>query len=302
MSRTRSPAAAVLPLALGLAPFLSSCDETEVVNDTPVRATLDDGQVLMGGVTTEVLELVTGFGTVEVPIADVGEVRPVEGGALGGSGNNVSVWLRNGSELRGQWAEPELEMALDIDQRTVTVDLPMENLERFQLQHGDQMPRGEVFRVRTIYGDDFVVDAEATWVSLSNDLGRFEPTLHEIQTLEQLPVSWPESFEQAAFEQAAFDEETPPRWRMALGSGTVLIGALEGTGEDAARLELALPLGPEVVTVPIEAVVSVERQDWGSYDSWWSEEQQAAPAAEQAARDSGEWFDNARQSGFKSAQ
>ena len=227
-----------------------------------------------------------------VPLADVGEVQPVEGGALGGSGNHVSVWLRNGSELRGEWAEPELEMALDIARKQVMVDLPMDSLERFQLQNGDLMPRGEVFRVQTVFGDDFVVDAERTWVSVHNELGRFEPTLEEIASLERLDGDWPEG---GLEDPEALGVST---WRMALDTGTVLIGELEGTGEDSAVLELVLPLGPGMVTLPIAAVVSVERQDWGNYDSYRFD----APAEAIQSLDSGEWFDNRRQSLFKSAQ
>ncbi len=281
------------PTSLHLVPALlaalvgTSCEsEPELVNETPVRASLDDGQVLMGGVRTQVLELVTGFGTVEVPLAHVGEVRPVEGGALGGSGNHVSLWLRNGSELRGEWAEPELEMALEIAGELVSVDLPMDQLERFQLQGGDLMPRGEVFRIKTVFGDDFVVDAQETWVSLSNDLGRFEPTLAEVSSLERGRVA-----SLAEGEGGSADDE----WIMVLDSGSVLHGSLEGVGEDLAELELVLPLGPELVTVPLDSVVSIERQDWGHYDSY----RDAIEIPEQQGLDSGLWFDNARQSGFK---
>ncbi len=256
------------------------------VLDTPVRATLADGQVLMGVVQTETLQLETGFGTVDVPLADIGEVQPVEGGALGGSGNHVSVWLRNGSELRGAWTEPELAMGLQIDQQLVGVDLPMDRLERLQLQGGDLLPAGIVYRVRTVYGDDFVVDADATWVRLDSDLGSFAPTLGEVWSLQQDTV------------------DDSLRWRMELQTGTVLLGELSGTTGDADALSLALPLGPDALSVPIDDIVSIERQDWGGYDSFLPVSKIRGPeeVEEAAPADSGGWFDNRRQLDFKSVQ
>lgn len=261
---------------LALLPLLSACASADL--ETPVRATLDDGQVLMGEVQTETLRLVTGFGEVDVPLADIGEVRPVEGGALGGSGNHVSVWLRDGSELRGEWAAPELRMGLRVDQQVVPVDLPMDQLQRFQLQGGDLLQAGIVYRVRTVYGDDFVVDPEQTWIRLESALGTFTPTLAEVLSV-----------------QPWLDErQSAPTWRMELLSGTVLVGDLSGAGEDARRLTLALELGPDAVEIDLADITGIARQDWGGYDSFLLSGEGAAPAA----ADSG-WFDNRRQSGFK---
>jgi hypothetical protein len=219
LSRSRA-----LTLALALA--LPACAHEADPLATPVRATLDDGQVLQGDVQTEALRLVNGFGEVEVPIDDIGEIRPVEGGTLAGSGNQVSVWLRNGSELRGQWADPELDMGLSVGGDTVSVALPMEELQRFQLQGGEAMPTGFVYRVRTVWGDDFVVDGSATWLTLDNDLGSFSPALDEVRSL-----------------------------------------------------------------------AAIEGGDWGGYRDY----EQNAPV-QAGELDSGMWFDNRRQSGFKSLQ
>lgn len=259
-----------------------------------MRATLADGQVLMGTVRTETLRLETGFGTVDIPLEDIGEVQPVEGGSLGGSDNHVSVWLRNGSELRGAWTGPALTVGLRIDERLVDVDIPMDRLERLQLQSGDLLPAGIVHRVRTIYGDDFVVDADATWVRLDSDLGRFTPTLGEVWRLDQDTAG------------------EPPQWRMELQTGTVLIGALAGAGADPEALTMALPLGPATLAVPIDDIRSIERQDWGGYEGFrsasWGDDP-IGPAAEELepggevtvpAVDSGVWFDNRRQLDFKS--
>lgn len=261
MSHARS-----LALTLLLAP---ACAEDAPLA-TPVRATLDDGQVLQGEVETEALRLVMGFGEVEIPIDDIGEIRPVEGGTLAGSGNQVGVWLRNGSELRGQWAEPELAMGLAVGGDSVRVALPMDALQRFQLQGGEAMPGGMVYRVRTVWGDDFVVDGAATWLTLENELGRFTPTLDEVTALTALEGG---------------------DWRMALDTGTVLIGPLAGEA-----LTLALPLGPEGIELPIDEITSVQRQDWGDYGDF---RRQRAPA-QAGEMDSGLWFDNAGQSSFKS--
>lgn len=263
--------------------FLLACADGESV-DTPVRATLDDGQILYGAVATDTLRLVGGWGEVAVPLGDVGEVAPVEGGALGGSGNFVSVWLRDGSELRGQWAEPELAMDIEIAHETVGIDLPVARLERFQLAWGDELPATIVYRVHTVYGDDFLADPEATRIPLTNELGTFAPTLAEIASLE--PIG----------------EATGP-WRMALTSGTVLVGPLGGE-----TVHFALPMGPQEITVAVADLVQIARQDWGGYRADSAPPIVATPgnfdsgggaqAVEAAAEG---WFDNRSQSSFKSA-
>jgi hypothetical protein len=254
-------------LALLLAP---ACAEDAPLA-TPVRATLDDGQVLQGEVQTKTLRLQMGFSEVEIPLDDIGEIQPVEGGTLAGSGNQVSVWLRNGSELRGQWAEPELDMGLSVGGENVHVALPMDALQRFQLQGGESMADGMVYRVRTVWGDDFVVDGAATWVTLENDLGTFTPTLDEVTEL------------------TAIDGGD---WRMALETGSVLIGPLAGEA-----LTLALPLGPEGIELPIDQITSIQRQDWGGYGDY-----RDTMPAQAGELDSGMWFDNIGQSSFKSLQ
>lgn len=231
----------------------------------------------MGEVETELLRLETGFGEVAVPIDDIGEIRPVEGGTLDGSGNAVSVWLRNGSELRGEWTAPELDMGLQVGDDVVSVALPVGELERFQLQGGEDVPTGFVYQVKTIWSDDFIVDGSETWIRLENELGEFTPRLEEVTSLER---------------------QDDGDWRMALQTGTVLIGPLT---DDA--LTLALPVGPDGVEVPLSGIVSIERHDWGGYESYRSSWPQIASPAQQAAEgDSGLWFDNSRQSGFKAMQ
>src|SRR5689334_15797738 len=102
--------------------------------ETPVRATFDDGQILMGEVRTKTLKLRSGSGLLEIPLEDVGEVVPASLGGLWASEGRVDVWLRNGSELRGTWADPALAMTVRVGGEDVPVDLPMNDLSRFQLQ------------------------------------------------------------------------------------------------------------------------------------------------------------------------
>ncbi|MCB9745007.1 MAG: hypothetical protein H6741_08405 [Alphaproteobacteria bacterium] len=246
-----------------------------------VRVTLDDGQVLLGDITTDTLFLESGLGTLAIPLGDVGEVEPVEGGALGGSGDHVTVWLRDGSELSGRWKEPELAMAIQVGGGPVPVELPTAQLQRLQTQGGEVWPEGDVFRVATIYGDDFIVDPSQTHLTLVNALGSFSPALTEMASLTPL-------------------DGTEGDWVIQLFTGTVLIGPLEG---DA--VTLALRMGPESVEVPLDALVSIERQAWSpGYYAAPIVNEEALPAetgeaelqqtvAPPAARSSPSgWFDN----------
>ncbi len=208
--------------------------------NTPVRATLSDGQVLMGAVKTRVLHLETGSGVLDVPLADIGEVVPVSDQGLGESRGLVNVWLRNGSELRGRWAEPELDMGIKVGGAEVPVDLPMNDLSRFQLQGGAAWPSGPVYRMRTTWGDDFLLDPTRTHLVMSNRLGTFAPALAECVS-------------------AAPTGDPTGEWRIVLKTGTVLLGKL-----DDAAVTVALPLGPKEITVPLENFVSLNLQTWST--------------------------------------
>jgi hypothetical protein len=205
--------------------------------DTAVRATLSDGQVLMGEVRTKLLRLTTGAGTIEVPLDDVGEVVPAdvaEGEAVG----KVGVWLRNGSELRGTWTDPKLAMDIAIGGNKVAVDLPMNELSRFQLQGGEAWPTQAVYRMKTTWGDDFLVDPARTHIVLQNQLGSFAPSLEECRSV--APINDPEG-----------------DWRIELKTGTVLKGQLR---DDA--VTVALPMGPKEITVPLANFVSLHLESW----------------------------------------
>ncbi|MCB9795268.1 MAG: hypothetical protein H6741_21405 [Alphaproteobacteria bacterium] len=256
-----------------------------------VRVTLDDGQILLGDITTDTLLLESGLGELSIPLDDIGEVEPVEGGALGGSGDHVTVWLRDGSELRGRWKEPELAMAIQVGGGPVPVELPTAQLERLQTQGGEVWPEGDVFRVTTLYGDDFVVDPGETHLTLVNDLGRFSPSLSEIASL--IPLDGAEG-----------------DWEIQLYTGTVLIGPLEGD-----HVSLRLQMGPEAVDVPLDALAAIERQSWspGYYAAPIAAEeaqeaetgdlplqQMAAPPAPRSSPSG--WFDNSMMRQSKEVQ
>ncbi len=209
------------------------------VPDTAVRATLGDGQILMGEVRTKTLRLEGGAGLLEIPLADVGEVVPAEGGELGDAHGYVNVWLRNGSELRGKWADPELDLAILVGGASVGVKLPMDDLTRFQLQGAERWPQGEVYRMRTSFGDDFLVDPARTHLALDNHLGSFEPLLSECRSI--APLGDPTG-----------------EWRVELQTGTVLVGHMRND-----VVTVALPMGPESVSVPLAHFVSLRVENWG---------------------------------------
>lgn len=206
--------------------------------ETPVRATLGDGQVLMGEVSTKILLLKSSVGLVEIPLEDVGEVVPASGSNLGESEGRVDVWLRNGSELRGTWAEPELAMHINVGGQSVPINLPMNDLLRFQLQGGTHWPAGPVYRMQTTQGDDFLVDPSRTHLVVVNDLGTFEPSLAECQYV--APIGDPKGL-----------------WRIQLQTGTVLLGHLQDN-----QVTVALPLGPEELSVPLDQFVSLRLERW----------------------------------------
>jgi hypothetical protein len=223
--------------------------------ETPVRATLGDGQILMGEVRTKTLLLLSGSGTLEIPLADVGEVVPAAAGGLGESEGRVDVWLKNGSELRGTWADPKLAMSIKVGGSKVAVDLPMNDLSRFQLQGDARWPAGPVYRMRTRLGDDFLVDPARTQLVVENDFGTFAPLLSECRSV--APVSEPEGL-----------------WRIELQTGTVLLGHLQD-----GQVTVALPMGPAQMSVPLDQFVSLRVERW--------DERQAAAAPPYVAQASG---------------
>jgi len=236
--------------------FANACNEPS--DSTPVRAVLEDGQVLVGQVRTDTLFLESALGTLPIPLADVGEVLPVEGSDLQGSSGYVTVWLRNGSEFRGKWADPELQMGLEIGGKNLAVDLPANELTRFQMQGGEIWPGAPVYRVRTHSGDDFLVDPEASRIEVTNELGTFAPYLSECASI--VPNG--------------------DVWTLTLHTGTILKGAVT-----ADALQFDLEVGPDEVEVPIERIASMSWEDWGVQEQYLA--QPAAGLPMEATRGSG---------------
>lgn len=207
-------------------------------SETPVRASFGDGQVLMGDVHTKTLVLTTGAGVVDIPLSDVGEVVPADGEGLAEARGRVTVWLRNGSELRGTWTDPTLAMSVKVGGDHTTVNLPLNDLQRFQLQGRTEWASGPIYRLKTAFGDDVLVDPARTTLVIHNQFGTFEPRLSECTHVEPI-------------------DETDGQWRVELASGTVLIGNLDNNA-----LTVALPMGPEQVSLPLADVVSLTTDNW----------------------------------------
>jgi len=203
-----------------------------------VRVALADGQVLHGTVSTEAFVVKTSLGELSFPAAHTGELGPLEGDDMKTSGNAVRLWVRDGSEFIGEWVAPGLEVVVHVGGQDVPVSVPIDRLERCQFRAAAVRPQGAVHRVRTTHGDDFLVDPARSRIAFRSDLGRFETTLAEVRDME--PIS-----------------EDRARWRFHLTSGTVLTGEIEGKA-----LTLALVLGPDSVTIPIDRMASIARETW----------------------------------------
>ena len=201
-----------------------------------VLVTLDDGQKLVGRLTTERFALETGMGELVFDTAIAGELGPIEGDTMKQSGRMVRLWLRNGSEFVGKWKRPSVEVLLHLGEKPRTIDVPIDKLKRLQFRGDPIWSDGAVFRVVTRQGDDFFVDVTRTRLPFTSDLGEFDPFLQEIDQLQPL-------------------DETKERWRISLGSGTVFNGALRQK-----RLDLRLAVGPEAIVLPIEAVSRMNKQ------------------------------------------
>lgn len=223
-------------VALSLSALLTGCFSSGVEPST-VRVSLAQDQALVGEVHRGALTLDSPLGSLSLPMASIGEVEPVEGEDLAGSGDHVRVWLRDGSELVGRWAEPELEVQTRIGGGELAIAVPMSGVRRLQLTGTADVPEDGTFRVQTAFGDDVFIDAAETVLPLRTELGDLRPLLSEVQTLAQ--------------------EDGTGTWRVTLRTGTALVGTV---ATDA--LDLQLRIGPPSIQVPLDDLVSIERMSW----------------------------------------
>ncbi len=240
--------------------LLSACAPED---PTPVGVTLRDGQVLVGEITTETLHLEGALGRLAIPLDDIGSVVPARGTYVAEADGQVTVWLRNGTEFHGRWQEPALAVGLGMGGETVDVSLPVGDITAVQTRGEPLWSSGDIYRVRTTSGDDFLVDPERSRLAITNELGTFAPFLSECATA--TPIDTPTG-----------------DWRITLLSGTTLVGPL-----DASHLTLRLPLGPERIEVPIDQLARVQRDRWGQQHDLPSG-YPAAPALSSAEG----WFDH----------
>ncbi len=249
---------AILPLVAGagLIGAIAWSIWNRPVDPEPVRVTLTDAQIVVGDVQTTELALEGALGRLDIPLDDVGEVVPVTGD-LGTSRDEVTVWLRNGTELRGRWVDPTLALGMTIGGEPLSIDVPMADVGRIQTTGANIWPDRPVFRVETEHGDDLLVDPEITRVTIVNGMGTFSPFLSECRTLAPLPGG---------------------DWRLELKNGSVLTGPLQHDSFD-----FAMPLGPDRVTIPVGDVTRLTWQDWrrSKYDapsSGWFESERYGDA------------------------
>lgn len=232
--------------------------------ETPIRASMHDGQVLMGTVSTDAVQLETGLGTLAVPLDDIGEIVPVEAADVAAAKGQVEVFLRNGSGFRGKWTAPELAMGVTAGGEVVEVDVPTGDLLRLQFT-GSEDWKTDVTRLHTKFGDDFLVDAQGSRLTVQSSLGTFRPTIAECTVMR--PIADP----------------TGP-WHIELQSGTILEGPL---AED--HLVLALPMGPGSVDVKLADIVWIAKEQWQPRYAPAVAAEQASPGTEPNAAPK-QWF------------
>ncbi|GEM_PF-1609798 len=222
------------PLLLAVA-LVAGCAGQETL-DRDVRVTLNDGQVLVGEMTTSTFTLKTAFGMMAFDAAQAGELGPVEGDDVDPSDLAVRLWLRNGSEFVGRWEKPSVTLALTLGGEPLRVDVPIAKIKRLQFKGDDVWSDEPVFRVITASGDDFFVDVTKTQVSLETDIFSVRPFLSEIRHLQ------PRKKEEGV-------------WRVHLENGSLLNARM-------AQKEIAfrLAMGPERVNVPLESIQVMARQ------------------------------------------
>ena len=251
------------------------CKAAAPERDTDIRVSFNDGQLLVGDMTTPTFTLETALGSFDFDPAEIGELGPVEGTDLGQSGAVVALWLRDGSEYSGVWTNPSAAVRVVIGRQPSNVTLPIDNLQRMQFTGSEIWPERKVVRVITSSGNDFLVDAARTQITIVSELGTFSPMLDEIATLT------PPAAATADEDDADAAQAKPRLWRAELISGAILLGTL-----GAESLVVYPSLGPESVTVPQSAIKLIRQELWDQRSLGMI----GGAASQQRSR--GKWFSN----------
>jgi hypothetical protein len=230
-----------------------------------VHVQLNDGQVLVGGMTTEMFKLKTEFGMLDFSTEDAGELGPLEGKDMEQAGNLIKLWLRNGSEFIGAWERPSVEVAINIGGKDVAIDVPIEKIKRMRFRGDAEYTEKPLYRVLTRSGDDFFVDASVSKIHFKGELGVFSPFLAEIAGLER-------------------NDGDDNQWQIRLKNGTTLHAGIEQDG-----VELSPAMGPEKVKLSWSLVARMEPAHMN------------APAAVTKSPVAPEYYDNAPQRAMKEA-
>lgn len=230
-----------------------------------VHVELNDGQVLVGGMTTQAFRLKTEFGMLDFSTEDAGELGPLEGADMEQAGKLIKLWLRNGSEFIGGWEHPSVEVAISIGGKDLTVDVPIKKIKRMRFRGDAEYTEKPLYRVLTRSGDDFFVDASASKIHFKGELGSFSPFLEEIAGLER---------------NNGDDNE----WSIRLKNGTTLHAGIQQDGVD-----LSPAMGPDKVKLSWSLVARMEPAHMN------------APAAISKSPAAPEYYDNAPQRAMKKA-
>jgi len=230
-----------------------------------VHVQLNDGQVLVGGMTTEMFRLKTEFGMLDFSTEVAGEMGPLEGKDMKQAGNLIRLWLRNGSEFIGSWDRPVVEVALSIGGKDVKIDVPIDKIKRMRFRGEAEYTEKPLYRVLTSSGDDFFVDASASKIHFKGELGEFSPFLEEIASLER-------------------GDGDDNEWSIRLKNGTTLHAGIQQDG-----VELTPAMGPEKVKLSWSLVARMEPAHMN------------APAAVTKSPVAPEYYDNAPQRAMKEA-
>jgi hypothetical protein len=223
-----------LPLLLWAA---AGCTAVETPPPRPeVQVLLNDGQILVGQMTTLTFTLRTGMGTFTFDTAHAGELGPLEGDDIQKAERMIRLWLRNGSEFVGEWERPDVRVRLHLGGREIFVNVPIAKVKRLQFRGHAVWPDRPVFRILTRSGDDFFVDVTRTQMTFRNELGIFSPFLSEVTQLEPL-------------------DKEKKNWQIFLRGGMVFRAEIAQK-----ELDLKLDMGPHRIRLPLDSVEVMQRQ------------------------------------------